>query len=174
MSESTIRRQLLVLLRGGNAHLTLDETIESFPMDRVNERFPNGEKSTWEVLEHMRLTQEDIIDFMCNPDYREKEWPRDSWPPPGTIATPADWRATVDGLHDGIRRVEAMLEDESFDLYSEIPWGVGQNRLREVLIIADHNSHHLGEISIMRQAMSTWPKSARERETEYAQRRSSR
>lgn len=172
MSEAVIRKQLVGLLRGGNAHLTFDEAVAGFPMESINLLFPNGRYSAWGLLEHIRLTQADILDFMCNPDYEERQWPRDSWPAPGTQATELEWQSTLAGFVADAREVERLVKDSSTDLYSDLPWGDGQNILREMLIIADHTSHHLGEFAIMRQVMGTWRTDRNQFDVEYAQRRS--
>lgn len=172
MSEKVLRKQLVALLRGGNAHLTFDEAVAGFPMRDINVLFPNGNYSAWGLLEHIRLTQADILDFMRNPNYRERQWPRDSWPAPGAQATEADWHATLAGFAVDAKEVERIVADPATDLYSNLPWGDGQNILREVLIVADHNSHHLGEFAIMRQVMGTWRNDRHQFDEEYRQRRS--
>lgn len=172
MSDAVVRNQLLAVLHGGNAHLTFAEAVAGFPMDQINEPYPNCRYSPWGLLEHIRLTQADILDFMRNPDYQEKRWPDDSWPAPGTTATAEDWRATLDGFAADAKTVEALVLDPATDLYAELPWGNGQNILREVLIIADHNSHHLGEFAALRQVLGTWRNDRDEFDAAYKQRRS--
>src|SRR3954452_23612922 len=96
--DEMLRQQLIGLLHGGNAHLTFAEAVADFPLEKMNDPFPNCRYSAWGLLEHMRLTQADILDFMRNADYEEKRWPYDSWPPPGTVATAEDWRRTLEGF----------------------------------------------------------------------------
>lgn len=172
MSDSVVRNQLIAVLHGGNAHLTFAEAVADFPMDQINALYPNCRYSAWGLLEHIRLTQADILDFMLNPEYQEKRWPYDSWPAPGTHATPEEWQATLDRFAADAQAVEALVLDPLTDLYAELPWGNGQNILREVLIIADHNSHHLGEFAVLRQVLGTWRNDRDEFDATYKQRRS--
>jgi hypothetical protein len=160
------------MLHGGNAHLTFDEAVADFPMARINDPFPNCRYSAWGLLEHIRLTQADILDFMRNPDYRERRWPDDSWPAPGTQATAEDWQRTLAGFAADAAQVEALVLDPATDLYTELAWGNGQNILREILIIADHNSHHLGEFAVLRQVLGTWNNDRDAFNAQYSQRRS--
>jgi hypothetical protein len=157
MSDAVVREQLLHLLRGGNAHMSFDQAIEGYPMDRINERFPEGEYSAWGLLEHLRIAQWDILDFIRNPNYRYMEWPKDYWPEPSRQATDADWQETVEGFHRDALELQRIVEDEGTDLYARIPHGTGQNILREILVVCDHNAYHIGEFAIMRQVMGTWP-----------------
>jgi hypothetical protein len=172
MSDAIVRKQLIALLHGGNAHLTFDEAVAGFPLEQINEPFPNCTYSAWGLLEHIRLTQADILDFMTNPGYQERRWPDDSWPKPGTKATEDDWQNTLDGFAADARDVQRLVLDPATDLYAEIPWGNGQNILREVLIIADHNSHHLGEFAVLRQVLGTWRNDREQFDAKYRQRRS--
>ena len=97
MSDAIVRKQLVGLLHGGNAHLTFDEAVANFPLDKINEPFPNCSYSAWGLLEHIRLTQADILDFMTNREYRNKRWPQDSWPAPvgrpGALPRRRPWAA---------------------------------------------------------------------------------
>src|SRR5262249_54704892 len=113
--------------------MSIPAAVLEFPMDRINDIYPNGEYSAWCVLEHMRRTQYDILDFIRNPDYEEPKWPFDYWPEKGTQATPAQWEETLQGLYDDLKTLEAMVEDPNTDLYARIPWGDGQNFFREIL-----------------------------------------
>ncbi len=157
-TDKVLRDHLLELLRGGSAHLTYDEAIADYPLDRINEKFPQGEYSAWALLEHIRLAQDDIIEFIQDEGYKEKRWPEDYWPDFGKQATDADWWGTISGFNDGIRALVALVEDEETNLFARIPWGDGQTIAREIMLVADHNAYHVGELAIMRQVMGTWGK----------------
>jgi hypothetical protein len=160
MSTDTILRQhVLELLRGGNAHMPFDAAVADFPMEHINTQIPQEVYTPWQLIEHMRLTQRDILEFMTNPQYREPTWPLEYWPPRDTMATPALWQATIDGFHADLAALEALLQAPSTDLYARIPNGTGQTPLREFLLVADHNAYHIGEFAILRQVMGTWPAS---------------
>jgi hypothetical protein len=156
-SDSAIRRQLLDLLRGGNAHMSFDDAVASFPADSMNALVPQCTYSPWHLLEHLRLAQQDILEFLTNPRYRERAWPEDYWPSRGVTATPAQWQETIDGFHADMATLQRMVQDSTLDLDAPLPHGTGQTPLREFLLVADHNAYHIGEFAILRQIMGTWP-----------------
>src|ERR1700759_2463287 len=94
-SEKIIREQLVSLLQSGNAHMSLNDSVKDFPMDKINEIFPNGTYSSWHLLEHIRITQLDILNFIRNPKYKELEWPKEYWPDHKSKATKKDWDKTI-------------------------------------------------------------------------------
>ena len=137
--------------------MPFEQAVADFPMDRINEKFPNGTYSSWALLEHLRLTQRDILDYCRDPGYRHGEWPRDYWPSQDALATPDGWAKTIEVFLSELDELIAIVEDPETDLYAPIPWGGDHAILREILIIADHNAYHIGELAIMRQVMGTWP-----------------
>lgn len=154
--DRALREQLLHLLRGGNAHLTFDEAVADFPMDAINRRPPNVPYTPWHLLEHLRLAQWDILDFIRNPNYQEMAWPDDYWPAPDAEADAAAWDKTLASFRADRTAVEAIARDPHTDLSATIPHGSGQTILRELLLVADHNAYHIGEFAILRQVMGTW------------------
>jgi len=154
--DQIVREQVLHLLRGGNAHMPFAAAVANFPPEQINTRFPNGEYTPWHLLEHLRLTQWDILDFIRNPHYEERDWPEDYWPARDQMATSDDWQRTIAAFEADQRALEGILMDRATDLYAPIPHGSGQNILREMLVVADHNAYHIGEFAIMRQVMGTW------------------
>lgn len=157
-ADSVVREHLLELLRGGNAHMTFEEAIEEYPQASINTRFPNGTYTPWHLLEHLRRTQWDILDFIRNPNYREGTWPDDYWPAQDQQATEDDWKGTIAAFHADMQALQAIVQDPQTDLYARIPHGTGQTIFREILLVADHNAYHIGEFAIMRQVMGTWGK----------------
>jgi hypothetical protein len=157
IGDDAVRAQVLEVLRGGNAYMTFDEAVANYPLERINSIIPNGTYSPWHLLEHIRLAQEDILEFMRDAGYRERRWPEDYWPAPGTLATPEQWRQTIDRFRADRATLEKMVRDPAVDLAQRIPWGTGQTMLREFLLVADHNAYHLGEFGLLRQVMGTWP-----------------
>lgn len=151
-----LRKHLVKLLKGGNAYSPFEEIVADFPEDHMNTLFPNGSYNPWELLEHIRLTQEDILDFMINSDYSEPNWPVDYWPKTQKKVTKKDWVNTIKQIKQDIQKTQEMVMNRKIDLYAKVPKGDGQTFLREFLLVADHNSYHLGEFSIMRQVMRTW------------------
>lgn len=159
MSEQdrVVRAQLLELLRGGHAHMPLDRSLADYPPEDMNRRAPNVTYTPWQLLEHIRIAQRDIIEFIRDPDYVSPRWPEGYWPTPGARADEEAWRRTVEGIRADRRALEAMLEDPDTDLYAPLPHGSGQTILREMLLVADHSGYHLGEFALMRQILDNWP-----------------
>lgn len=155
--DQAVREQVVALLRGGQAHMTFDEAVADFPMEQINEMIPQGSYTPWHLLEHLRFTQWDILEFMTNSEYREPKWPDEYWPPREATATAEQWRQTIEAFRSDLARLEQMALDPAVDLDARIPWGDGQIMLREFLLVADHNAYHIGEFAILRQVMGTWP-----------------
>jgi hypothetical protein len=108
-------------------------------------------------VEHLRRSQWDILDYIRNPKYEHKQWPKDYWPAEDEVATPEDWSRSVEGFLSDQKQLEAMVEDPDVDLTSEVATrGSGHTILREILLVCDHNAYHIGEFAIMRQVMGTW------------------
>ena len=156
--DKIVREHLLALLNGGNAHMALDEAVRDFPEEKMNMAFPNGAYSSWQLLEHMRRSQADILEFIASPSYKEKEWPRDYWPSKGRKCTKKEWNKTISEIKKDTKKLESLIKDPKTDLYLKVPNGTGQKFIREILLVADHNAYHIGEFAIMRQVMGTWGK----------------
>lgn len=151
-----IREHLRWLLTKGDAHMTFEEAVASFPEDAMNTVVPNGSYTPWHLLEHLRLAQWDILDFVRNPTYQERAWPNDYWPPANRRATRREWDETIQGFLRDRQALEDITLDPATDILAPIPHGTGQTILREILLVADHNAYHIGEFAILRQIMGTW------------------
>ncbi len=156
--DTALREQLLHLLRGGNAHMSFDDAVADFPPDAMNQQPPNVPYTPWHLLEHLRITQWDILDFIRNPNYREIAWPDDYWPAPDVQADAAAWDQTLAAFRADLKAIEDIASDPQTDLSATILHGDGQTILREILLVADHNAYHIGEFTILRQVMETWGK----------------
>jgi hypothetical protein len=154
--NAVVRKYLEWLLESGNAHMTLDDAIEDFPMSQINVVFPNSTYSFWGALEHIRRTQADILDFIKNPAYKDRDWPADFWPERGTLATKTDWGKTLRDYKRDLKELKLMVKDPKVDLYEKIPHGSGQTILREILLVADHTSYEIGEMATMRRVFGHW------------------
>jgi len=157
MATESLRRELLELLDGHGAHMRFEEAVDRFPDDSVNRRGPNVDYTPWHILEHLRLTQVDILEYVRDPDYVSPPWPAGYWPDRDATATPAQFAETIEAFLGDRATLRAMVADESVDLLAPIPWTPGHTLLREVRIVADHNAYHVGEFAILRQVMGTWP-----------------
>ncbi|MFH1382648.1 MAG: DinB family protein [Chloroflexota bacterium] len=157
--DKILRENLLALMTGEHSRTSFENVVREFPSNRINENFPNADYSPWDLLEHIRLAQEDILDFIKNPNYRERGWPAGYWPKKGKKATPADWKKTIDDFKRDFKELQNLIKDPKNNLYRGIPWQGGEiTFLREIITVANHNAFHLGEFAMMRQAMGTWGK----------------
>ena len=148
-NDQSLRKHLLQVLRGGSAHLSFDDLVNSFPADLCNRQIEGLPYTAWQVLEHMRIAQWDILEFSRDADHIEPEFPKGYWPEPDELGTPALWQKTVDEFRKDLHEMEALVEDAATDLYARIPHGAGQTILREALLVADHNAYHLGVLAVM-------------------------
>jgi len=157
VDADALRQQLAELLDGVGAHMPFEEAIADFPDDAINDRAPNVDYTPWHLVEHLRLTQADILDYVTNPDYVEPDWPAAYWPGRDATATRAEFDATTRAFIADKAALRAMVMDPARDLFAVIPGTPGHTLLREVRIDADHNAYHVGEFAILRQIMGTWP-----------------
>jgi hypothetical protein len=156
-SDQSVRDELLFLLRGGHAHMPFEAAVADFPAAHFNTCPLNVSYTPWHLLEHLRITQADILEFIRNPKYVYLNWPDDYWPAVDAQADAAAWQATIAGFKADNQALQAIVADPAKDLYTPLAHGEGQNILREILVVADHNAYHIGELAILRQVMGTWP-----------------
>ncbi len=156
--EEILRDQLAQMLDWGSAHMTLEQAVADFPAEYMNVRPPNVPYTPWQLLEHIRIAQWDILDFCRNSNYQEMEWPKEYWPARDEKADQARWDETLRQFRSDREELKRLATDPSVDLYARIPHGQGQTILREILLVADHNAYHIGEFAVLRQIMGSWPK----------------
>jgi hypothetical protein len=162
MDDRMLRDQLAEFLDGEGAHMAFEEAVAEFPDGAINLRAPNVDYTPWHLLEHLRRTQRDILDYIRQDGYEELEWPADYWPKRDAMATPKEFRATVKGFRADRAELRAILMDPATDLFAVLPGTPGHTVLREIRIDADHNAYHVGEFAVLRQVMGTWPDKRRE------------
>ena len=151
-NDASLRNHLIKLLTGGEAHIFLDELLDGFPVDRCNETIDGLPYSAWQVLEHLRIAQWDIIEFARHAEYVSPDFPEGYWPK--ETGNKELWERTVAKIREDLREIVAMVSDSSNDLFARIPHGTGQTLLRQALLIADHNSYHLGALTLMKRLLS--------------------
>lgn len=154
--DRALRDHLLELLRCGSAHLDFDKAIADLPANLRGVRSEGSPHSAWELVEHLRFTQWDILDFSRNPDYATPSWPEDYWPKTPAPPDDAAWEESVAAFHRDLQAMQDLVADPKTDLYAKIPWGEGQTILREAMLVADHNAYHLGQIVLVRQMLGDW------------------
>jgi len=156
--QAALRKQLIALLHGGQAHVSFDDAVKDLPANLRDTVPPNLPYSAWQLLEHLRITQRDILNFSAPPTggYHPMKWPEDYWPKSPAPPTPGSWDQSIAAIHADRERFEALLTKPSADLYKPFLWGTGQNLLREALLIADHNAYHVGELIVLRRLLGNW------------------
>jgi hypothetical protein len=153
-----IRKELLALLRGGQAHASFDDAVKDSPAKHRG-TVPDGlPYSAWQILEHIRIAQRDILDFSAPPTggYQPMEWPAAYWPESPEPPSADAWNASIAAIRQDLEKFEALITRPEADLYKPFRWGEGQNLLREALLIADHNAYHLGELVVLRRLLGIW------------------
>lgn len=152
-SDQALRDHLVRLLKGGQAHATFDAAIKGLPPS-LRARAPKGlPYSPWQLLEHMRIAQWDILEFSRNPKHVSPAWPEGYWPSSEAPPNEQAWKASIAAVKDDLRAMEKLVGDPNVDLYAKLPWGDGQTVLREALLVADHNAYHLGQLVMLRKCM---------------------
>ncbi len=154
-SDDPVRRHVLELLRGGGAHLDFDSAVRGLPAKLQGARAPGLPHTPWQLLEHMRLAQWDILDFSRNPKYEQREFPEGYWPKSDAPAR-GEWEKSVRAFKADLEAIVKLVKNPRTDLHARIPWGDGQTILREALLAADHNAYHLGQLVQVRRALGAW------------------
>ena len=152
-----LRDQLIRLIDGYDARMPFDDAVAAFPDDAINAFPPNVDYTPWHLLEHVRITQADILDYIVNHDYVEIEWPIEYWPSRDATATLEQFVETIASFKRDLAALRAIVADHATDLFATIPGTPGHTILREVRIVGDHNAYHIGEFAVLRQVMGTWP-----------------
>ena len=154
MSDDSLRTHLAKLLDWKEAHVGFDAAVEGMPAD-IRGRRPEGlPHSPWDLLEHLRITQHDILDFCVNPAYEEMHWPDDYWPS-SSQPTAEQWDKSIKGFRADREAMKRLAAEA--DLFAKIPHGTGQTYLREILLVADHTTYHVGQLVSVRQLLGAWP-----------------
>jgi hypothetical protein len=151
------RHELVSLLSGRNAHMTLADAVAGFPIEHINSRPPNVPYTFWHLVEHVRIAQADILDFVINPAYELPDWPTDYWPAADATTDQEGWLNSLAAFTKDMSRLVAIVEDPSVDIFAELDHAPGYTIYREVMVAADHNAYHTGELAILRQVMDLWP-----------------
>jgi uncharacterized damage-inducible protein DinB len=155
-TTAALRAQLGRILSWQDAHVGLEKAVEGLAPKLHGVRVDGFPHSVWELVEHMRLTQHDILDFCRNPAYEEPTWPDDYWPPSAKPPSEQAWDESIAAFREDRAALEALAADESIDLFAPIPHGHGQTYLREILLVADHNAYHLGQLVAVRRQLGAW------------------
>ncbi len=156
-SDASLRRHLLELLKGGNAHVRFEEAIAGIPA-KLRGRKPAGlPHSPWMLLEHMRIAQWDILEFSRNRKHVSPDWPKGYWPGSATPPNQSAWNASIKAFGKDLKAMQNLVANPKTGLHTPIPWGEGQTILREALLLADHNAYHVAQLVDVRRLLGAWP-----------------
>lgn len=156
-ADLALRDQLAGFLGWEDAHAGFDRAVDGLPAQLRGAKPAGFPHTAWQLVEHMRLAQADILDFCRNQAYEEPQWPRDYWPaaeqPPGEDA----WQNAVEAFRRDRHELRRLVKDPGLDLLAEVPRGDGRTYFREVLLVADHTAYHVGQLVALRRQLGAWP-----------------
>lgn len=154
MKKDTLKTELIGLLTASGAHVTFDKALKGFPLKDAGTLIEGAPYSAWQLLEHMRIAQADIIEYVTTPKYREKKWPEDYWPKKATPPSKQAWTKSIRAFRSDLKKAANLLKKA--DPLQPIPFAGNKTLLKELLLIADHNAYHLGEFVLLRKLLGNW------------------
>jgi len=154
--DNALRAQLVKLLDFKEAHVDFDRAVKGIPPRLRGSRPEGAEHSRWQLVEHLRIAQADILEFCLTAKYKEKKWPDDYWPKSPEPRNAAAWTKTIAAYRRDRTALQRMAANQKIDLLATIPHGDGQTYLREILLVADHNGYHIGQIVALRRRLGIW------------------
>jgi hypothetical protein len=158
-AEPSLRKHLVELLKGGSAHVGFSDALQDFPPDKRGAFAPGLPHTGWQLLEHTRIAQWDILEFSRNAKHVSPEFPEGYWPKTPLPGDEAAWTKSLKAFQRDLQSMIALVSNPRADLHAAFPWGDGQTLLREALLLADHNAYHLGQLVDLRRALKIWPQS---------------
>ena len=156
-NDSSLRKHVLDALGAGHAHVTFEAAVKNLPAALRGKRSKGAEHSPWEILEHMRIAQWDILEFSRDSKHVSPPWPGGYWPKTQVPPNAKAWSQSVRAFQADLEAMRKLVADESTGLFAAIPHGDGQTVLREALLVAAHNSYHLGQMVLVRRLLGAWP-----------------
>lgn len=148
--EQALREHLLYLLDGGGAHISFASALKDFPVDLAGQKIPKLDHTAWQLVDHLRIAQWDILEFIKNPDHTSPDYPHGYWPKKNAPADAQAWYDAISAFSNDLEEIKTLVADPEADLLSPFPHGSGQTLLREALLVADHNSYHIGQLVDLR------------------------
>ena len=154
--DGALRELLRRTLDWEDAHVGFDTAVAGIPVRLRGKRPSGAPHSPWQIVEHLRLTQHDILDFCLNPDYEEQRWPEDYWPASDRPGSDAAWKKSLGQFRRDRRTLQSLAANPEIELTAQIPHGSGQTYVRELLLVADHTAYHIGQLLLVRQLLGIW------------------
>jgi len=155
-TDLALREQLKQLIQGGHAHAGFEDIVRDMPLDQVGTRPQGVPYSAWELLEHLRIAQKDILEFSRSADWVSPKWPEGYWPSSPRPEKPEQWMHSVESYRSHQAEFLKLIGDPKQNLAKPFPWGDGQTLLREALLVADHAAYHLGQLVLVRRLLGSW------------------
>lgn len=150
-----LERQLIALLEKGQAHITVEDALKGIRPENCGKRIDSLPYTIWQMTEHLRITQKDILEFSRDPNYESPDWPEGYWPKETSPKSHLEWEKCIQAIADD-RKAFIQLLEITEDIFAPFSHGDGQNMLREALLIADHNAYHCGQIIVMRRLLNNY------------------
>jgi uncharacterized damage-inducible protein DinB len=154
--QDALRTHVLELLKGGHAHIDLKTALADFPAALRGKKPKGAEHTAWQLLEHIRIAQWDILEFSRDRKHVSPKWPEGYWPTTATPPRPTAWTASIRQAEADLKAMEKLVASDKIDLLAPIPHGTGQTILREALLVADHNAYHIGQLVLLRRLLGAW------------------
>ena len=156
--ENELRNQLVRMLTVSQAHMDFADAVANFPAEQINTRPPNCDYTFWHLLEHLRICQKDILDYIASDDYQWPNFPDDLWPDKSAETDLSGWQQTIAQFLADRQALVSIVNDPNVDLFAPLPNSAEHqhNILREINIIANHNAYHTGELGVLRQLLALW------------------
>ena len=148
-----LRTQLIAQVEGGQAYSPVEKIVRGFPVQLTGERAGSIGHTAWELLEHLRIAQWDILQFTLDPEHITPDWPGDHWPKTEAPPDETAWEKSVSAFLGDLESVKDLARNPETDLAARIQHGTGQTYLREILLVADHNAYHLGQLMQLQRAL---------------------
>ena len=155
-NDQILRDHLLELLKGGHGHATFDKAIEGLPANLRGAKASGLPHTIWQLVEHLRIAQWDILEFSRDKNHVCPDWPKGYGPETTSPPDDAAWEKSVESFRKDLQAVQDLVADPKTDLYAKLPWGDGQTVLREAMLVADHNAYHVAQIISVRQVLGAW------------------
>lgn len=156
-NDEALREHLLYLLRGGGAHVGFDKAIADLPAEFRGVKPVGLPFTAWRLLEHLRISQWDILEFCRNAKHVSPKWPEGYWPEEDAPPNESAWDERVRAFGADLKAMQKLVADHSTDLFARIAHSEGHTILREALLVADHNAYHLGQLVMLRRLLGAWP-----------------
>ncbi|HVH68336.1 MAG TPA: DinB family protein [Gemmatimonadales bacterium] len=154
--DRALRDHVVALLGESHAHITFNDAIADLPAPLRGAKPPGQPFTPWRLLEHIRISQWDIVEFTKSAKHVSPKWPAGYWPASDAPPDPAAWDKSVAQVERDLKEMQRLVRDPKVDLFGRIPHGTGQTPLREALVLADHNAYHVGQLVLLRRLIGAW------------------